>query len=87
MSTDYTVILCHAPNPDIAGGYWSEHRPANKQVSVKSFAEAATLCREYIHDNELGAGNWAGGQVFKGTQQVARISYNGRVWGMDGNEI
>lgn len=50
-------------------------------VHVTSFEEASALCRAYIEENGLGGGNWAGGQVFdERGSEVARISYNGRVW-------
>lgn len=48
---------------------------------VRSLEEAITVCRNFIDDNELGGGNWSGGQVslVNGTP-VAYISYNGRIW-------
>jgi hypothetical protein len=83
----YKVQLSHAPNPDIAGGYWTEKRPAKLTASVKTLQDAASTCRAYIEHNELGGGNWTGGQVFMGKEQVARISYNGRIWDMIGEEV
>lgn len=83
------VRLAHGANPDIPGGYWQEGNPdaraERKQVS--SLAEAARACRRYIEENGLGGGNWAGGQVFASGEQIARISYNGRVWDMNGQEM
>lgn len=48
---------------------------------VSSIVEAATACRDFIRDHELGGGNWTGGAVTdtKGAL-VATISYNGRAW-------
>ena len=83
----YSVRLSHASNPDVMGGYWSYQRPPKKKVDVQTLEEASKLCREYLDNNELGSGNWTGGQVFKDKKQVALISYNGRVWAMDGSEI
>jgi hypothetical protein len=85
----YTVHLKHAANPDIPGGYYGFKRPAHLKAQVETLADAAKTCRQYIDHNELGGGNWTGGQVFKGNsnEQVARVSYNGRVWAMDGSEI
>ena len=65
----YTVHLSHAANPDIPGGYYGHKRPAKLKATVPTFADAAKLCREYIDHNELGGGNWTGGQVFKGKEQ------------------
>lgn len=81
------VILRHDANPDIPG-YWSppvdDGRP--KAVTVASLEEASRVCREYIERNELGGGNWTGGDVTEGGQVIARISYNGRIWLSDGAE-
>lgn len=49
---------------------------------VGSLREAAACCRRYIDDNDLGGGNWSGGEVrrVETGEVVARVSYNGRVW-------
>lgn len=53
-----------------------------------SFEAASNICQEYIFQYEIGGGNWTGGQIYsdKG-EQIARVSYNGRVWDMQGKEI
>lgn len=86
-STAYTVKLAHAKNPDVPGGYW-DGKPTEgaKTITVTTLREASAACTAYINRNGLGGGNWSGGQVFVGKQQVARVSYNGRVWNMDGTE-
>lgn len=54
---------------------------ANRLVSVMSLHEARWCARAFIEKHGLGAGNWAGGQVLDGCdQQVAYVTYNGRVW-------
>lgn len=84
----YTVTLKHAKNPDIPGGYW-EGAPTERSafVAAATLPEAARLCRAYIERNGLGGGNWIGGKVYQGRTQVARVSFNGRIWAMDGTEI
>jgi hypothetical protein len=76
------VKLSHGPNPDImSGGYWSQ--PVDhgvQEIEVEDFAEASRVCREYIERNNLGGGNWDGGQVMQDGMQVAKVSYNGRIW-------
>lgn len=49
---------------------------------VGSLREAAACCRRYIDENDLGGGNWSGGEVIRiaTNEVVARVSYNGRVW-------
>ena len=82
MATELQVILKHSPNPDIAGGYWSQPTDRGRAVKcpVHTLDEAAYVCRQYIDRNGLGGGNWTGGQVFnRAGDQVARVWYNGRV--------
>ena len=56
----------------------------NQTVEVKSFAEASLVCREFIDRNDLGSGNWAGGDVFDDSGKlIARVSYNGKLWEPD----
>jgi len=53
----------------------------NRFAQVTSLQDARRRVRAFIGQHALGAGNWAGGQVLDGCdQQVAYISYNGRVW-------
>lgn len=79
------VSLSHAGNPDIdyRGGYWEQPKDRNtpKHVHVNSFAEASRACTKYIERNGLGGGNWTGGQIYDDAgEQIAFVSYNGRVW-------
>ena len=83
-----SVRLSHVPNPDIEGGYWdADGRDGACERVVGSLGDAAREVREYIYRNRLGGGNWAGAAVMSGDVQVAKISYNGRVFGMDGAEV
>lgn len=71
------VKLSSCPNPD----YRQTEAPAPpKTVEVKSLEHASLVCRVYILEHELGAGNWNGGQVYEGKEKIAYISYNGRIW-------
>lgn len=78
------VILSSCGNPDYNQ---DPYRPVpgvlDKTVLVSSFAEAAKHCREYISENNLGSGNWNGGDVYFGAEVIARVSYNGRVWALE----
>lgn len=59
-----------------------------KTVKIKSFQEASQVCRDYIEERGMGGGNWSGGQILnEDKEQIAYVSYNGRVWDMEGNEI
>ncbi len=48
---------------------------------VNTLLEASNVCRKFIEENELGSGNWDGGEISDGEGKfIARVSYNGRVW-------
>lgn len=85
----YTVTLSHASNPDITGGYWEPPVDSGrkKRVGVASFNEASRVCMDYLKKNQIGAGNWTGGEVLCNGKIAGRISYNGRAWCPDGQEI
>lgn len=77
----FEVMLISAGNPDHGQNpYRSLPGVIPKNVPVKSLQEASEVCRKFIDDNELGAGNWSGGDIFKDDVLVARVSYNGSVW-------
>ncbi len=82
------LYLSHAPNPDVKDGYWVAPLDSGDpvQIDADSLADASLRCCRYIERNELGGGNWTGGQVFDGEKLVASIGYNGRVWWIDGRE-
>lgn len=50
-------------------------------VACASIEAASRQVRDYIERNDLGAGSWAGGDVFDASgQRLGAISYNGRFW-------
>lgn len=50
--------------------------------TVESLGRASAMCRSYIVGNDLGGGNWTGGLVRRrdSHEEIATVSYNGRVW-------
>lgn len=74
----FTVTLKAMPNPDF-DQYGDIGVPASRAL-VQTLRAASKLCRDYIAAWNLGGGNWAGGQVYRDGDQIAQISYNGRVW-------
>lgn len=56
-------------------------------VPVSSLSEASKVCRGFIQDNDLGASNWAGGEIQDGHAIVAKVSYNGHVWSPKGEKL
>ena len=80
----FRVLLANVGNPDFRQ---DSERPlpgsrSGLWVKASSLREAAEICRTYIHDEDLGGGNWAGGEVQlrETNETVAEISYNGRAW-------
>ena len=79
----YRVRLASVGNPDFGQNPRARKYGAapNRWQKVGSIAEASAVCRQFITDNELGGGNWSGGDVQDAAGKVAaRISYNGRAW-------
>ena len=79
----YTVKLSACGNPDFRQGRYLPGVRA-RRVRVASLDEASKACRDYIRENELGMGNWNGGQVFDASgTPIVQVSCNGRVWKFD----
>ena len=57
----------------------------NVEVDVETFNIARLMCLEFISNNELGGGNWSGGDILDNGKLIAYVSYNGRVWKVDEN--
>lgn len=74
------INLSAAVNPD--DYQRGSVRPAITEhlVPISSFLEARQVARKFIEDNDLGGGNWDGGQIYENGKQIAYVSYNGRVW-------
>ncbi len=73
----FRLKLASVPNPE--HDEWFSPAP-RRYITVNSLKEASRKCREYIEEFNLGSGNWAGGLVLQNRKQIARISYNGRIW-------
>jgi hypothetical protein len=49
-------------------------------TTAKTLREASKLIRGYIDNNSLTSSTFSGGQVVYNDKEIARISYNGRIW-------
>jgi len=77
------VILASCGNPDFGQHPDMEMFGAepNRTVPISNFKEASIECKSFIHHNQLGSGNWIGGQILDENKEAfAYVSYNGRVW-------
>ena len=82
----YTVKMSSVGNPDF-GEDPKKSKSPKINMPCNSLKECSRHCLKYIGMFDLGGGNWNGGQVFQDGIQIARISYNGRIWDMDDKEI
>jgi len=56
----------------------------SKTELITSFKDARAVCLNFIHNGNLGGGNWSGGQIYnENGKLIAYVSYNGRVWETD----
>lgn len=89
------VTLAAVHNPDFRERPSDFASVPHKRVAVESLREASRVVRQYIEQYGLGGGNFVGGDVHEHTPAgsyssdtlVARVSYNGRVWAPNGEEI
>jgi hypothetical protein len=60
-----------------------------QDVTVAGWADASAVFRAWIEKNGYGASNLArgAGDIIDMGKKVAHVSYNGRVWAANGNEI
>ena len=60
-----------------------------KAVEVENFAAASIAVRKFIEQNDFGSSDFIGGEVYDSSTDklIAKISYNGRIWGADGHQI
>lgn len=80
----YSLKLRSVGNPD-----FGQYAPVSNPVTVHAatIEEIAALAEAYRDFWNLGGGNWTSPCIMEGKRKVAKISYNGRLWGMDGKEI
>jgi hypothetical protein len=76
------LTMSSCGNPDFGQNPSQSLSPA-VMISVSTFQEASQACQASIDQYDLGGGKWTGGQLVAHQQQIARVSYNGRVWDMD----
>ena len=60
-----------------------------QDVAVKDWSDASAVFRAWIEKNGYGASNLAkgAGDILDMGKKVAHVSYNGRVWAANGQEI
>lgn len=87
ITNQHFVVLMACGNIDFRQSLNEPFAPT-EMYPVNTLKQAANHCKSYIIDNDLGGGNWLGGQVISPKGEiVANISYNCRVWNGEGAEI
>jgi hypothetical protein len=75
------VRLAAVGKPDMKQFYGLGVAAPTEIREVKTLKAASKACEKYLRDWDLGAGNWVGGQIANEQgEQIARVSYNGRIW-------
>ena len=74
---------------EIDNRYYQVKLSTRELYEVQTLAEASHVCMAYIAANDYGSSDLCRGfgVVKLAGKPVARISYNGRIWNNDGNEI
>ena len=77
----YEVELSAESNPDYdKSSHEGSVNIKSYKVKAKSIENARDIVVAFIMENDLGSGNWSGGNVYKNGKKVGHISYNGRYW-------
>lgn len=74
------LFMRAVPNPDYEGGHAATVSIPWRAVPIATLEQARRLWGEFAEDNDLGAGNLAGGGIALRGKPYARISPNGRIW-------
>jgi hypothetical protein len=83
MKEDLEVELGAEPNPSHSSrSHEGSIKIKTHRVKVKSLSEAQNEVRGFIEENDLGAGNFTGGDLFSHGKKIGRVSYNGRLWNL-----
>lgn len=90
MDSKLTLLFEAVPNIDFTSGHLAEVSVPLQFIKVDDLLSARSAYCELVARYELGGGNITsrcGRVCSQDGQRMARISYNGRVWDNDGNEI
>ena len=88
QTSTYEVHLEAVPNRDFdQASHEANVRVPKLKKSAKSVAEAVSIAKKFIQDNDLGGSNFLPAKLYKNGKQIGFISYNGRVWNNDQSEM
>ena len=75
----YRMLLRSVGNPDLRQNPGCPVSPA-EVIELTALDTAGEVLRSYVERHGLGCGNLPHTGVFEGNCEVARVSYNGRIW-------
>lgn len=85
------IILGSVPNPDFGQRRGGPQDIAAHSVRVADLREARETALAFLREHDLGGGNWGPrfGKIMRASDglHIARMSYNGRLWALDGTEV
>jgi len=81
-SPSYSLKLRSVGNPDF-GQFAPISTP--QTVTAETLSEVVEAFEDYRDFWNLGSGNMVPTFVMQGKRKIARISYNGRLWNLDGS--
>jgi hypothetical protein len=83
MKEDLEVELGAEPNPSHSSrSHEGSVKIKTYRVKVKSLSEAQNEVRGFIEENDLGGGNFNGGDLFSHGKKIGRVSPNGRLFNL-----
>lgn len=66
---------------DLVARYLNAGQEQTEQIGqARDVLECSALVRDFILNNDLGAGEWLAGEVYADGELVTRLAYNGRAY-------
>jgi len=87
VGSRYTVALSSVGNPDHGQFCGRDNLSPTIILSADTLPEIVQCCRSYIELYDLGGGNCPNFPVLENGKRFGTVSFNSRIWGLDGREV